>query len=207
MKSGSSGAIVAAERIARRFGAATTIGAAVLALPGVVRSAGAGGRSVGRPERVFGPLRLASIAVGWFGLAVVLWRPLPWRPSGIVRAALAPTGLVLLVTGMAAAVAGRLALGTMYRPSSTVGLRLAPQARLVTDGPYAVIRHPMYVGLMLASVGGLLLYRTWTALWLVVQLPVLVVRAAREEEALAAEFGAAWEAYRDRVPGWLPRRA
>jgi len=65
----------------------------------------------------------------------------------------------------------------------------------------------MYVGLMLASVGGLLLYRTWTALWLVVQLPVLVVRAAREEEALAAEFGAAWEAYRDRVPGWLPRGA
>jgi protein-S-isoprenylcysteine O-methyltransferase Ste14 len=31
------------------------------------------------------------------------------------------------------------------------------------------------------------------------------VRARREEAALAAEFGAEWEEYKRRVPGWFPR--
>lgn len=199
-------AVDAAERVARRFGAAITIVAAAFAVPGVIRSAGQGGRAVGRPEVVFSPIRLASIAAGWFGFAIPLWRPMPWRPSRAARAVLAPAGLALLVTGLATAVAGRVALGAAYRPSSTLGFRLAPGTRLVTDGPYGRIRHPIYAGLALAAAGGLLLYRTWTSLWFVAQLPVLVVRAAREDEALAAEFGAAWDAYRDRVPAWLPRR-
>jgi protein-S-isoprenylcysteine O-methyltransferase Ste14 len=194
------------ELVARRFGAATAFGAAALALPGIVRSTGPAGRAIGHPERVFSPIRLASIVVGWFGLGALLWRPLPWRPAPAVRAMLAPAGLILLVTGFAAAIAGRIALGSSYRPSSTLGFRLAPGTRLVTDGPYALVRHPIYAGLALASVGGLLLYRTWTAFWLVAQLPVLVVRAGREDAALAAEFGTAWSAYRDRVPGWLARR-
>jgi protein-S-isoprenylcysteine O-methyltransferase Ste14 len=62
----------------------------------------------------------------------------------------------------------------------------------------------MYAGLVLASLGALLLYRTWATLFFVVQLPTLVARARLEEKALAAEFGPAWEAYRARVPGWMP---
>jgi len=57
------------------------------------------------------------------------------------------------------------------------------------------------------TVGALGLYRTWTTLLFVAQLPVLVVRARREDEALEMKFGAKWLAYRDRVPPWRPRLA
>ena len=55
------------------------------------------------------------------------------------------------------------------------------------------------------TVGALGLYRTWTTLLFVAQLPVLLVRARLEEEALQAEFGATWQAYRDEVPRWRPK--
>jgi protein-S-isoprenylcysteine O-methyltransferase Ste14 len=62
----------------------------------------------------------------------------------------------------------------------------------------------MYVGLALAAIGALLLYRTWTTLAFVAMLPVLVARARREEESLAERFGARWDSYRRRVPAWIP---
>jgi hypothetical protein len=103
------------------------------------------------------------------------------------------------------AVCGRLALGPNYRPSTTLGVSLAPDHRLVTTGPFAIIRHPMYAGLMLAAIGSVGLYRTWSTVLFVSQLPVLVIRAKREEELLARTFGEAWERYAARVPPWLPR--
>lgn len=33
----------------------------------------------------------------------------------------------------------------------------------------------------------------------------LIVRARREEHALAQEFGPVWEEYKRQVPGWIPK--
>jgi protein-S-isoprenylcysteine O-methyltransferase Ste14 len=63
----------------------------------------------------------------------------------------------------------------------------------------------MYVALIATGLGGLLLYRTWTFLLFAVTMLGLPLRARREEDALAAEFGQAWEAYRGQVPSWMPR--
>jgi hypothetical protein len=63
----------------------------------------------------------------------------------------------------------------------------------------------MYLGLALAALGALAVYRTWSTVLFVLQVPVLVVRAHREEELLARTFGEAWERYAARVPAWLPR--
>jgi len=48
----------------------------------------------------------------------------------------------------------------------------------------------MYMGLITASIGGLLLYRTWTMLFLAVLSLALIRRAHLEERQLEAEFGA-----------------
>lgn len=93
----------------------------------------------------------------------------------------------------------------MFGPSTGFGVRLQAGHRLITSGPYALVRHPMYLAVITAGIGGLLLYRTWAMLAFAVAMFGLTVRAHREEEALAAEFGAAWEAYCRRVPAWLPR--
>ena len=76
---------------------------------------------------------------------------------------------------------------------------------LVAAGPYALCRHPMYFGLFLAAGGGLMVYRTWTLVFMSVSLAGALFKAHKEEMLLAAEFGAAWERYAAEVPPWIPR--
>lgn len=154
---------------------------------------------------MFTPLRLIGIALGWFGAAAVAWRPLPIRPGHAARWMLLAVGLGVYVAGMGLAVAGRLALGSSYCPSSSLGATLAPDHLLVTSGPFAVVRHPMYLGLALAALGAVATSRTWSTVLWVIQLPVLVVRARHEVELLARTFGEAWSGYAARVPAWRPR--
>lgn len=194
-----------AELAVRRLGALVALAPASTLLPGLISAVRERGAASGRPELVFTPLRLTLIGVGWLGAAAAAWRPLPFRPGPRARWMLLGGGLGLYVAGMGLAVAGRVALGSSYRPSSTLGATLAPNHHLVTTGPFAVVRHPMYVGLALAAIGALAVYRTWSTVLFVVQLPVLVVRAEREEELLAQTFGEAWRRYTRRVPAWLPR--
>lgn len=191
------------EAAARRGGALVAMAVGALLAPGVAASARGDGRVVGRP--ILGPVRLAMLAAGWFGAAAALWRPLPVQLSPAQRRIALLVAVPSYLAGMMAVVTGRLALGRSYRVSSTVGLRLAPGHALVQAGPYGIVRHPMYAGLFLAAAGALLLYRTWATALFVAQLPALVARARVEDRALAAEFGPAWMAYRDRVPAWIPR--
>ena len=100
---------------------------------------------------------------------------------------------------------GRLALGKMYFVSTGFGAQLFADHQLVTQGPYALVRHPIYVGLIAAALGRLLIYQTWTAVAFAVFAPFVLLRARREEQALAAEFGEQWQDYCRRVPTFFPR--
>lgn len=55
------------------------------------------------------------------------------------------------------------------------------------------------------AVGGILLYRTWTFVFMLSHCLALVLRARREEALLAAHFGEEWTRYARRVPAWIPR--
>jgi protein-S-isoprenylcysteine O-methyltransferase Ste14 len=192
------------EAIVRRAAGMLALGAAALAAPGIINSSRSGGPAVGRPELVFAPARLLVLTLGWVGVMAVAWRPLPVQPGPRVRVALLVGGLLAYVAGFAVAIAGRVALGSSYRPSSTIGVALEPGHRLVTHGPYRLVRHPMYLGLALAALGALAVYRTWSAVLFVLQTPVLVRRAQREDVLLAQTYGDTWQRYAGRVPAWLP---
>jgi protein-S-isoprenylcysteine O-methyltransferase Ste14 len=166
---------------------------------GLRRPAGrASGRTAAWLRR---PAFYAAASLGYFGLCARLWRPLPQRlPASRRRGWLGlVVGALLYFPGLALTLWGRLALGRDYFVSTTSGVQLFAGHRLVTDGPFAWVRHPMYLGLSLASLGGLLLYRTWTWVFVALNIPVFILRARREEESLRAEFGAEWEAYAQRV--------
>ncbi len=82
----------------------------------------------------------------------------------------------------------------------------ARRGELITSGPYALVKHPLYTGvalLVLPSVG--LLLNTWlgAALGLVMYVGSRIY-APEEEHLLARTYGAAWEEYcrRERLP-WL----
>jgi protein-S-isoprenylcysteine O-methyltransferase Ste14 len=77
--------------------------------------------------------------------------------------------------------------------------------RLVTSGPFAFSRNPIYVGNTLLTLGlGLAAPAPWL-LPLAFVAALLVERLAirREEAHLHAKFGAQWRAYAGATPRWL----
>jgi len=115
-------------------------------------------------------------------------------------------GAVMYFAGMAFVVWGRLTLGRMYFVSTSFGAQLFADHQLIMRGPFAIVRHPMYAGIVALSFGGLLIYRTWTWVSLVAIAPALLRRARREEQALSVRFDKEWDAYAARVPAWIPHR-
>ncbi|MBX3168130.1 MAG: isoprenylcysteine carboxylmethyltransferase family protein [Candidatus Eremiobacteraeota bacterium] len=85
----------------------------------------------------------------------------------------------------------------------------APQ--LVTAGPYAYLRNPLYVGNLLNSLGVLTAsFFPWDiprilVLWLSVVCLYLFL-GSHEEKFLGRLFGAEYEDYRRQVPAWWPTR-
>lgn len=76
--------------------------------------------------------------------------------------------------------------------------------RLVTRGPYAISRHPMYVAWTLIYLGVSL---TLNTVWLLSLLPLLAVlthrEVKREEQRLVESFGGEYRTYRRRVRRYL----
>jgi protein-S-isoprenylcysteine O-methyltransferase Ste14 len=81
---------------------------------------------------------------------------------------------------------------------------LQPGHELVTDGPYRFVRHPSYLGMILA--GWALVFRSGVGLAATaVGLLVLGRRIEDEEALLASQFGPAWTDYCRRTWRLLPR--
>ena len=87
-----------------------------------------------------------------------------------------------------------------------VELRQAPF--LLTRGPYAYSRNPMYVSELALWLGWAVFYGNISVfIGFVILFAVLVPGARYEERVLEARFSDAYRAYRGRVPRWLgPRR-
>lgn len=85
--------------------------------------------------------------------------------------------------------------------------RARRQDRLATDGLYAVVRHPQYLGIFLAVLGQLVHWPTVPTLALA---PVIVWAywslARREEHKMIQEHGDRYRRYRQEVPMLLPDR-
>jgi protein-S-isoprenylcysteine O-methyltransferase Ste14 len=187
----------AAEGILKWIGAAAGLGTLAIALAAMARSfRRTRGRTEGRAGVILRLPLLMAASIAFLAAGAWLWKPIPLRPSDPV----------LIVGGCFLYLWGLRALGPMFSPSSGFGVALFAGHRLITAGPYALVRHPMYLGVMLAAWGSLLLFRTWAVLGFAIMMFGLVFRARREERVLADEFGDAWRAYAARVPAWLPRR-
>jgi protein-S-isoprenylcysteine O-methyltransferase Ste14 len=91
------------------------------------------------------------------------------------------------------------------------GRRLVGHAELTgtgemfSDGLYAHVRHPRYAGMFSAVLGAAILAGT-PLLWIVLVFwfPFALIVIRLEELELAGRFGPEYEAYRKRVPAFLP---
>ena len=113
--------------------------------------------------------------------------PLSWRfapPSPVIAWA----GLALTAAGNAFAVWARLLLGGNW--SSTVTVK--QDHSLIRRGPYAIVRHPIYAGFLLALLGTALVLGQWRGLaGLVLAFLGWRMKSRLEETFLSAQFGAA----------------
>lgn len=157
------------------------------------------------PGLLHSPVFYILASLIYFGLCYLLWKPLPLALSPPVHALALVCGALLFFPGLGLVLWGRLALGREYFVSTTAGAQLYADHRLVTGGPYALVRHPMYLGILLAGLGGILIYNTWTWVFVALHFLGLTLRARREEQVLAQAFGEAWREYCQRVPAFLPR--
>jgi protein-S-isoprenylcysteine O-methyltransferase Ste14 len=84
---------------------------------------------------------------------------------------------------------------------------LTGTGEMFSSGLYAHVRHPRYAGMLGAVLGAAMLGAT-RLLWIVlaVWLPFALIVIRLEEKELAARFGPSYEAYRKRVPAFLPFR-
>jgi protein-S-isoprenylcysteine O-methyltransferase Ste14 len=94
------------------------------------------------------------------------------------------------------------ALGRLW----SANLMLREKHRLITTGPYARIRHPLYLAMIGWSAGLALVAANWVflALALVVS-SVFIVRVPREEQMLLDQFGDGYRSYMERTGGFFPR--
>jgi protein-S-isoprenylcysteine O-methyltransferase Ste14 len=78
---------------------------------------------------------------------------------------------------------------------------------LSTDGPYAWLRHPQYLGFLLVMSGWLLQWPTIPTLLMFPVLAYVYARLARSEEReVAPAFGPEWTAYAVQVHPYWPHR-
>lgn len=103
-------------------------------------------------------------------------------------------GCVCCALGIALAIMARAYLRSPW------GVRASAEepAELITTGPYAFVRHPIYGGMLLAMLGSALAQTLLWLLPLIVYGPHFIRAARREEELLREEFP-------ERYPGYMKR--
>ncbi len=122
-------------------------------------------------------------------------RMFPWAPWSFWAATL------VTAIGLLFAVWARVHLGRNW--SGTVTIK--HDHELIVSGPYAIVRHPIYTGLLIAFVGTAMARGEWRGLiailigWLALWRKLTV-----EERWMTEQFGQQYQDYRRRVPALLP---
>ena len=142
------------------------------------------------PLTVAAALLAAPSLPGWLGE--------PWRAGG-GRAD--GWGIALVTAGLAFSVWARVVLGGNWSASVT----LKEEHEIVRAGPYRLIRHPIYSGLIVALAGSALARGEWRGLVALVIATAALWRKLRiEEQWLTSEFGTRYADYRRQTWALIP---
>lgn len=110
------------------------------------------------------------------------------------------TSIALMVLAFSFAWWARIALGKLWSGA----IELTEQHRVVAEGPYALVRHPIYTALILGAIGLALVRATPMALLGTVLIALALAFKARVEERFLEDQIGGYEAYRRKVPMLVP---
>jgi protein-S-isoprenylcysteine O-methyltransferase Ste14 len=132
----------------------------------------------------------------WAGVGPLGWRFSPPFPV------IAYTGFAVALAGMGIAVWARIHLGQYW--SDKVVLKVDHQ--LISSGPYARMRHPIYSGVLLGVAGTALVVGEWRGvLAFLLLLTNYAIKAKREEQILAGAFAEGFPEHKKRAGFLFPR--
>ena len=139
-------------------------------------------------------MHLGGIGVGYGLDQVLAWHFAIPRGLAILALVVALVGVALVVS----------AVITLHRHHTTV-LPQRAASHLVTGGPFAISRNPIYAGFALLHLAcGLSLGSPGILLMLLPVLHVMHHHVIAEEEAFhQRKFGEQWQAYSQRVRRWI----
>jgi len=148
-----------------------------------------------------------SLIIFWVVNTVAIFGAVFCAKSGFARLPLSRmareiTAIALMVVGLAFRWYSIYTLGRFF----TVNVAAHADHQLVDFGPYRLIRHPSYTGLLIAFVGLAIYFGTWVGL-IVMLVPItlaLLYRIRVEEAALVGALGAQYEAYCARTKRLIP---
>ncbi|HYA06944.1 MAG TPA: isoprenylcysteine carboxylmethyltransferase family protein [Xanthobacteraceae bacterium] len=149
-------------------------------------------------------LNRAFVAIGAV-LLVLRHPPLHWLEQRFVPPTMAAywLGFLMVAAGLAFAVWARVYLGRNW--SGTVTVKQGHE--LIRTGPYGLVRHPIYSGLLLALLGTTIAIGEWRGLLGFVAIAAgFLIKIRTEERFMGETFGDAYAHYRAEVPALIPFR-
>jgi len=146
------------------------------------------------------------------GLGQVVLPILYQRSASLMHVADRPQFKACMALGAVTMLAGLLLFRRSHvdlGESWSVTLELNAEHRLVTNGVYRRVRHPMYSSFLVLGVGQALLVPNWIAGFsgLAAVLLLIAVRLPREEAMMIDQFGDQYRDYRRRTGALVPRAA
>ena len=140
---------------------------------------------------------LTLVAFHFFGLGHALRLAQVYQTHSVILGAI---GTVCVLLGVGLAVFARVYLGRNW------GMPMSQKEdpELVTGGPYAFVRHPIYTGIILAMLGSAIGESVFWALPLILFSAYFVHCARREEELMRQQFPGQYPAYMQRTKMIVP---
>jgi protein-S-isoprenylcysteine O-methyltransferase Ste14 len=170
---------------------------------GAMESGHLGNRREGAAKVGGAGSRLGALSVLAVATAAIYLAPHLFPAAAIRHAALAfGIGLAVMIGGLVLRGWAVLTLGQYF----TGTVAVSGDQPVVTAGPYRVLRHPSYTGLLLAMAGLGLASANWAgfAATAVITLAGILWRIHAEEHALMATLGAPYQAYAARHKRLVP---
>jgi protein-S-isoprenylcysteine O-methyltransferase Ste14 len=153
------------------------------------------------------PVSSRIIRVLVFLIVIILlsttWIPLPWLYVQLWPVGLWPfwLGAAVTIAGLLFAVWAREHLGRNWSRSVTI----KQDHELITSGPYAVVRHPIYTGILAGFLGtAIALSQVRGLIAVVLIFLVLWAKLSMEEKWMRSQFGETYTAYAHHTSALVP---
>jgi protein-S-isoprenylcysteine O-methyltransferase Ste14 len=128
------------------------------------------------------------------GMGVIVWDSVGQQESLFVYSVQNFVGIGLLVTGLTIEIVAQITLRRFYSSS----LVIREDHQLITHGIYRFVRHPIYLGVIIAFIG-IAVYTSslYGLLAFSALIPVFLNRIRMEERLLTEEFGDEYRTYKE----------